>query len=159
LQFVEGLRNGVGGLFTSMANENEMRDAEIIRRLIADQHNAICRKDIDGIMNCYAADAVIFNAKPPYQIRDRENWRDVWGSSLSHFPAAFSAETRDLAIDVSGDLAVAYYLLRFTEMPGNLPWIRETVVYRKIGGAWQIVHEHSSAPFDPHTLKVVLESD
>jgi ketosteroid isomerase-like protein len=142
-----------------MANENDERDESIIRQLIADQRAAICRKDIDAIMNHYVADAVIYNVKPPYQIRDHKDWQDVWEASLSHFPAAFSIETRDLAIDIGSDLAVARYLVRFIGMPGNLPWLRQTVAYRKIRGTWQIVHEHSSVPFDPHTLKVVFESD
>jgi ketosteroid isomerase-like protein len=142
-----------------MASENGARDEQIVRQSIADLHAAICRKDIGGIMSYYSADAVIFNVKPPYQIRDRKSWQDVWESSLAHFPAAFSVETRDFELDVSGDLAVARYLLRFRGLPGNLRWIRQTVTHRKVRNTWQIVHEHSSVPFDPETLKVVFESD
>ena len=34
---------------------------------------------------------------------------------------------------------------------------RVTVVLEQKGGAWKIVHEHSSAPADFETLKVMLE--
>jgi hypothetical protein len=30
------------------------------------------------------------------------------------------------------------------------------VCFRKFGGAWRIVHEHDSVPFDPTTGRAVL---
>ena len=133
-------------------------DEQPIRELIANQHRAICRKDIGGILSCYAAGAIIFNVKPPSQMANGDGWRAVWETSLSHFPASFGTETRDMAIAVDGSLAVAHYLLRFTGL-GNQAWLRQTVAFRKEQGAWKIIHEHVSAPFDPETSKVVFESD
>lgn len=133
-------------------------DEEQIRETIAEQYRAICRKDIDGIMSHYSADAIIFNVKPPYQMSNGDGWRSVWEMSLAHFPASFGTETRDMAIAVNGGLAVAHYLLRFTRL-GNQAWLRQTVAFRQEHGAWKIVHEHVSVPFDPETSKVVFESD
>jgi ketosteroid isomerase-like protein len=53
-------------------------------------------------------------------------------------------------------LAVAHYLARFTGLPGEPFWIRVTAVYRRVEGKWKIVHEHSSVPFDPETLRAVV---
>jgi len=78
----------------------------------------------------------------------------VWAASLAHFPAAFGIETRDL-VTLSGDLAVAHCLSRFTGMPEQ-SWIRARAVYRKDHGKWQIVHERYSVPFDPETSKAVF---
>jgi ketosteroid isomerase-like protein len=140
-----------------MAEENTAsHDEAEIRRLIADQQSAVCAKDVDRIMSHYAAQLVVFNVKPPFQIRRSEEWRRVWETSLSHFPASFGAETRDLTIAVSGELAVAHYALRFTGLAGEPFWIRATAVYRRIGGGWLIVHEHNSVPFDPETLRPVF---
>jgi len=133
-------------------------DEQDIREVIANQHRAICRKDIDGIMSHYSADAIIFNVKPPYQISNADIWRGVWEMSLAHFPASFGTETRDMAVAVNGGLAVAHYLLRFTGL-GNQAWLRQTVALRKEHSAWKIVHEHVSVPFDPETSKVVFEFD
>ncbi|HTL89261.1 MAG TPA: hypothetical protein VL134_07660, partial [Leptolyngbya sp.] len=36
-----------------------------IRQLIAAQQQAICAKDIDQIMSCYAAEVMLFDVKPP----------------------------------------------------------------------------------------------
>jgi len=132
-------------------------EAAKIRQLIADQHAAVTAKDVDGILSHYATDAVVFNVKPPFQIRGAKDWREVWASSLSHFPAGFGIETEGLSVLTSGDLAVAHYFLRFTGMPGQT-WIRVSTVYQKLRGKWLISHEHSSVPFDPETSKAVFET-
>jgi ketosteroid isomerase-like protein len=101
----------------------------------------------------YANEFVVFNVKPPFQICETAEWRKIWETSLSHFPAACGSETRNIEVKVSGALAVAHYALRFTGLPGEPFWIRATVVYRRIDGQWLIVHEHSSVPFDPESLR------
>ncbi len=140
-----------------MAKTNIGSNDQQIRDLIAEQHRAICRKDVSAIVSHYSEDAVVFNVKPPYQIRGRRDWRRVWETSLSHFPASFGAETRDVTIVAAGDLATVHFFFRFTGLPGSQPWIRNTVAYQKQRGEWKIVHEHSSVPFDPETSKAVFE--
>jgi ketosteroid isomerase-like protein len=130
-----------------------------IRQVIADQQLAICQKNIDRILARYAEEAVVFNVKPPFQIRDKGEWRREWENSLAHFPASFGSETKDVKIIPNGDMAVAHYLYRFTGMPFDPIWIRNTAVYRKIAGRWLIVHEHGSVPFDPETSKAVFALD
>ena len=53
---------------------------------------------------------------------------------------------------------------RFTHVRGtNLAgdrvdmWFRETLGYRRDGGAWRIVHQHSSVPLDMKTMKGQLD--
>lgn len=136
---------------------DETRAAEQeIRDLIVNQHRAICRKDVAGIMANYADDAMIFNVKPPFQIAKRGEWGQVWQTSLAHFPASFTIETKNLQVTISGDLAVARYLYRFGGLPGKQSWIRSTAVYQRTGNHWRIVHEHHSVPFDPETSKAVF---
>jgi ketosteroid isomerase-like protein len=139
-----------------MAMQNtDSRDEVEILRLIADQQKAVSAKNVDQIMSRYAPEFCVFNVKPPFQIRGAAEWRRVWETSLAHFPPSFGMETRDVAITMSGELAVAHYLARFTGLPGEPFWIRVTAVYRRLEGTWKIVHEHSSVPFDPETLRVV----
>jgi ketosteroid isomerase-like protein len=129
-----------------------------IRQLIADQQSAVCAKHVDRIMSYYASEIVVFNVKPPFQTRGAKHWRQEWETALSHFPASFGIETRDLVVTASGDLAVAHFLWRFTGMPGQT-WIRDTAIFKKIQGKWLIVHEHYSVPFDPETSKAVFAVD
>ncbi len=131
-------------------------DEAEIWRLVEDQQRAVCTKNIDASMAHYPGEFAVFNVKPPFQIRDAKEWRRVWETSLAHFSASFGAETRDVVVTVSGELAVAHYFLRFTGLPGEPSWIRVTAVYRRTAGRWLIVHEHSSVPFDPETLKAVF---
>jgi ketosteroid isomerase-like protein len=142
-----------------MAHNADLHDEAEVLRIIADQQKAVCAKDVDRIMSHYAAEFCVFNVKPPFQIRGAAEWRRVWETSLAHFPASFGTETRDVVITMSGELVVAHYLARFTGLPGPPFWIRVTVVYRWLDGKWKIVHEHSSAPFDPETLRVVSTLD
>lgn len=134
-----------------------------LRELIADQAAAICSKDMDRLMRHYATDFVGFDAIPPFQTTGADAWRKTWADCLPHFPDTFQIETRDLGVAVSGDAGFAHWLFRFTGPDQNHPamqsWMRLTACYRKTGGAWKIVHEHCSVPFDPHTSTALLTLD
>lgn len=140
---------------TSTITANEVQ----IRQLIADQQSAICAKDIDRIMFHYTADVIFFDCKPPFQTQGAAAFRRIWEECLPCFPASFETEIQDLNIFVSGDLAFAHWLLRFTEMgdhPAAQTWLRFTAGYQQRQGRWQIVHEHCSVPFDPHKAEAVF---
>jgi len=98
--------------------------------------------------------------KPPFQTTGADAWRRTWEASLPYFPDSFQTEMRDLSLTVSGDLALAHWLFRFTGMEQDHPvmqtWIRITAGYRRIRGKWQIVHEHASVPFNPQTAQAVF---
>lgn len=130
-----------------------------IRQLLADQQRAICTKDVDQIMSRYAAEVVIFDVKPPFQIQGKEAFRRVWEQCLPYFPDSFEMETRNLNITVSDDLAIAHWLFRFTgaeNHPAMQTWMRVTAVCKKNQGDWQILHEHLSVPFDPETAQAAF---
>lgn len=131
--------------------------------LIDDWTRAICAEDVDRIMSHYAADAVVFDATPPFQVKSADVNRRNWEASLASLPGSLEIETQDLQIDVSGDLALAHWCYRFSragETHSSMrTWVRATVGLRKREGRWQIVHEHTSVPFDPQTLKAAVESN
>jgi ketosteroid isomerase-like protein len=135
-------------------------DEAQIRQLIADQASAICAKDIDRIMAHYATDVMFFDCKPPFQTRGAQAFRRIWEECLPCFPDSFEIERRDLSIIVSGDLALAHWLFRFTgkekDHPAMQTWMRLTGGYQRKQGRWQIVHEHCSLPFDPETSQAVF---
>ncbi len=142
---------------TTRAQHNEAQ----IRALIADQANAICAKDLDRNMGHYAADTVVFDVKPSFQLRGASAFRRMWEACLPYFPASTGTETRDLQVHVSGDLALAHWLWRLTgidpEHPAARMWFRSTAGYRRTTqDQWEIVHEHCSVPFDPATSQAVF---
>jgi uncharacterized protein (TIGR02246 family) len=139
-------------------------DQEEIQRIIAGQLRAVCAKDLDGIMEGYADDAVIFDVKPPFRTKGKDAWRKMWMLVLPYLPDCLDAQTRDLKIMIDGDLAVAHWMFRFRAQENaqyggqSAPqtWMRVTCTYQRMGGKWCIVHEHSSVPFDPVTGKAMF---
>jgi len=102
-------------------------------RLIADEASAICAKDIDHhvllrprccFLRCEAA--------VPNQ------WCRClapFGRCLPYFPDSFGIESRDLSIIVSGDLAIAHWLNRFTGMEPNHPAMQTAAVHHGLPSA------------------------
>lgn len=122
------------GSLIPMATESAHTDNEAqIRQLIADQQRAIGSKNVDQIMSYYANEFIVFNVTPPFQVKGKADYRQVWEACLPYFPDSFGIETRDLSVTVSNDLAVAHWLSHFTEMEPNHPamqtWMRITAVY------------------------------
>ncbi len=140
-----------------------MNDEALIRAALDTWRQSFCRKDADTLIALYAPDAVSFDAIPPFADTPESLRRKVL-DCFPHFPEGFAIETRDLALEVSGGLAHAHFLWRFTGLPLGHPagrhWLRSSIVWRKqADAAWRIVHDHCSAPFDPYTEKVVLSPD
>jgi len=142
-----------------LVTNTRTQDEAQIQQLIADQQRAICTKDVDQIMTRYAAEAIVFDVKPPFQTKGQEAVRHTWEACLPYFPDSFEIETRDLNITANDDLAAAHWLFRFigtVDHPAMQTWMRVTAVCRKNGGNWKILHEHISVPFDPETSKAAF---
>jgi ketosteroid isomerase-like protein len=123
-------------------------DAEI-RALIDDWSSAVRAKQAGAVARCQAAGFVHFSLAPPLQSaptdnEDLEAWFATWEGSIGY-------EIHDLRIAIGGDLGFSYSLNRLsgTKIGGykNDIWFRQTLGFRKIDGAWRIVHEHESVPF------------
>ncbi len=128
-------------------------DEAQIRQLITEQASAIGTKNLDQIVASYSPDAVLFDVKPPLQLKGVAAIRQMWESSLPYMPESSGSESQDLSITVSGDLALAHWVFRFTGVEADHPaaqmWFRVTAAYQKHQGQWQIVHDHCSVPFNP----------
>lgn len=131
-----------------------------IRQILADWTSALCAKNIDRLMAFYAPDVMLFDIKPPYQIKGAGAVRRVWEDCFPCFPDSFQIEDRDLTVHVSNDLAIVHRIFHFTgedkDHPAMQTWMRVTAVCKKHQGKWQIVHEHVSVPFNPETSQAVF---
>ena len=76
--------------------------------------------------------------------KDLQAWFATWRGPLGY-------EVRELTITAGEDTAFSHSLNRLsgTKVDGEQAdvWFRQTVGFRKIGGAWKIAHEHESVPF------------
>ncbi|CAA9412049.1 MAG: hypothetical protein AVDCRST_MAG64-2423 [uncultured Phycisphaerae bacterium] len=134
-------------------------DEAAIRATIAAWSRALEARDPDGLTANHAADAVLYDVKPPYKLEGVAAIRRTWAACLPYFPASFRSEHRDLRIAVSGDVAFCHGLHHIRPLdepthPAGRSWIRVTACYRRIDGRWQVVHEHVSVPFDCATGQV-----
>jgi ketosteroid isomerase-like protein len=130
--------------------QQSSRDEADIRALVESVHKAHRNKDAAAIVAPYAKDAVVFNLAPPLShrgmdLQEKKAWLDTWEGPID-------CESRDLSITVSGDFAFChgFYRLSGTPKAAGRPvsfWMRATVCLRRDGGAWRIVHEHTSVPF------------
>jgi uncharacterized protein (TIGR02246 family) len=140
-----------------------LTDESALRELITNQLAAICAKDTGRLMSLYAPDAVMFDVKPPFRIAGADAIRNVWAHCLPYFPDTFAFEIRDQTLSVGRDAAFAHWLFHFTspekDHPATRMWFRLTGCYRKVCGAWRVVHEHCSVPFDPMTERLVISPD
>lgn len=131
-----------------------------IKKLIDDFMTALCAKDVKRMISHYAADAVLYDVKPPYQTMGAIAWKHTWEACIGYFPPSFGIEIRDLHIHAGADVAMSHFIFRLTgagkDHPAAQTWLRTTTGYKKIQGKWKIVHEHGSVPFNPHTMEAVF---
>ena len=127
-------------------------DEQQIREVIESQLAALSAKDVEGSINVYAKDNVMYTLAPPLRSQNDDidsstkavqDWFDAWEGPLKY-------ETSDLRISVSGDLAYSTSLRRMIgDQKGKHVdmWFRKSLVFQRIDGQWKIVHDHESVPF------------
>jgi uncharacterized protein (TIGR02246 family) len=145
---------------TSNQAVTKTNDEAQIRQLNEKWSEALSARDLDRLTKLYAPDVLYFDAVPPYQHRGAAAYRRTWELMFPHLPPRIGAEQRDLEITFSGDLAISHCLTRLINADTNenaaAGWVRVTVCYQHQQGAWRVIHEHVSVPFDPVTSKATF---
>lgn len=129
---------------------NSETDQTAIRSVIEGIEKAMHDRDARAVFSYYAADAAIYDLAPPLvsamgtDPARLEAWFDGWRGPIDRI-------TRDLTVTVDRDLASAHGLTRTsaTTRGGEhaVFWTRFSLVLKRFGEAWKIVHEHESVPF------------
>jgi ketosteroid isomerase-like protein len=136
------------------AAANDGRIDSLYRNLV----RAIDHKDLDAIMSAYANDGslFVFDVVPPREYVGWPAYRKDWKSLLASLRTA-KVSLGEFRVVTSGDVAYDHYVLNFASVDreghAETTVIRATDVLRKRGGAWSIVQEHFSVPFDYETGK------
>ena len=135
---------------------NGVSESEVAA-LLESRAEAIRRKDIEALMGCYAGEAVAFDAWGPLRV-NAATMRDHWQQCFDGHEGPLRFEHRELAIRAGDGVAFAHCLIglsgKLVDGPEHRFWGRGSLGLVKVEGAWRIVHEHASAPFDPYTGKV-----
>lgn len=130
-------------------------DEATIRQHLGRVVEGIRAKDLDGLRRLYAPDVVSFDVEPPLQHVGVEAKMANWARAFGYFDT-IDYELRDLTLTVGDDVAFGH---GFGRLSGTLPdgtatngmWVRATFCLRKTDGAWRIVHDQASVPFDIRT--------
>lgn len=133
------------------ASEGEREVAALFRRWFDASH----RKDLDAAMAPIADDVTSYEHAGPLAVDDVAAMREACRRGFERAGPDFLWDVPDLQIHIAGDLAVTWGLNRMTDfrdgrVEGRM-WSRGTRVFRRIDGAWKLVHQHVSFPMDPAT--------
>lgn len=128
------------------------KDEDQIRAVLGEFTSALYEKDAFAAISTLSQDIVTFDLAPPLQAGPQESrnpeWYNEWFKS---WKSPIASQSRDLKIDIGGDVAYAYTLqhLTGTKTDGEEAdlWFRATACFRRENGRWRITHMHNSVPF------------
>jgi ketosteroid isomerase-like protein len=90
--------------------EHKKNDEAEIKRVIEGGVEAVCARDIDGVMSIYAPKVVSFDIVPPLRYVGADAFRKVWEEVFFVCPGPIDYEIHDLNITVGDDVAFTYSL-------------------------------------------------
>ena len=134
-----------------------------IHRLFDAYQTAVYGKDVDAFVELFDADIFAFDMWGQWSYQGIDAWRKMaagWLGSLGTDRVV--VEFADIHVTTASDLAYAHATVTFRavdldgkklrEMQNRLTW---ALAYSP--GGWKIVHQHTSAPVDPATGKLILK--
>jgi ketosteroid isomerase-like protein len=132
-----------------------------IRARIEDWAKATRAKDVDRIMASYALGTLSFDCHSHLQFKGAAALRQHLEACMPCMQGPMTFELHDLSVASHGDVGFCHYLARYgaTGPSGeqHTGWLRVTVCLRRVNGAWLIVHDHCSVPFDAQSGKALLD--
>ena len=142
-----------------------MTDREDVAQLLATYSDAAYGKDVDRFMTLYAPTVRVFDLWGAWEVRGAEAWRESvsgWFGSLGDERVVVEFDEVDIALggDAGSVVALVAYSAesasgdRIRQMTNRLTW-----VLARTDGLWRVTHEHTSAPVDDATGKVILARD
>lgn len=127
---------------------------QTIAQLLANYSQFIEAKDIEGVLELFAEDAVVFDLMTPFQYVGTDVLRERLKQWFGGYHGAISYDFEDLRLYTSGNVASAHAIVKCSgtlkdEAKLSSMWIRVTFTLRRNdAGEWLIVHQHTSEPFD-----------
>jgi uncharacterized protein (TIGR02246 family) len=138
-------------------------DDDTVGRICMAYRAAVWSKDLEGFLGLYHPTARIFDLWNAWSYDGREAWRSMvvnWFAGLGTRRVVVDFD--DVRTQASPQLIVAHAFVTYASltadgareqaMQNRLTWVLEP----SPGGEWKIVHEHTSAPADEKTAKVML---
>jgi ketosteroid isomerase-like protein len=122
---------------------------------------AVLNKEVDALTSLYGRDVVAFDMWDAWR-HDGHAWREMneqWLTSLGS--ESVVVEFDDIEIVSGAEVAAAHATVTYKavseagetlrSMQNRLTWVA-----KQENGAWEIIHQHTSAPIDPSTMTAIL---
>ena len=138
-------------------------DAQPILRIFDAYQAAVLAKDTAPFAALYASDVRVFDLWARWSQEGAAACLATatdWFGSLGSDRVVVTVE--DVQTIITPEIAVAHAFLTYKGISAEGVELRAmsnrlTWVLRQVGGEWKIAHEHTSAPVDPETMKVILK--
>ncbi len=134
-----------------MARSNSKAADEVqIRQLIDYWACAIRDKKIEAAVSHYARDILLYDLAPPLVHRGVDVYKKELEEWFATFQGPVGFEVHDLSITACDGVAFTTSLNRIsgkrTSGEQTDVWVRATIGFAKMDGAWKATHEHFSVP-------------
>lgn len=143
------------------SSENSSVYEAEVRKIVDMTSQAIRNKDVNSALSHFAPTFMLFDVVNPLRSFGSSSARKRLEEWFASFEGTLEYEIRDLNITADKNLAFSHELKRVKGMRKNGEeldmWWRATTCYCKVDGAWTIMHEHSSVPFNPETAEASLD--
>jgi uncharacterized protein (TIGR02246 family) len=134
-----------------------------VHRLLAAYASAVLAKDVDAFAALYADDVHVFDLWATWKREGIADWRAMagqWFGSLGD--ERVQVDIADVRAHMAGDQAAGTATLTYRGLSADGRELRSldnriTLVARREGDRWKIVHEHTSIPIDHATGKGIFK--
>ncbi len=134
-----------------------------VPRVLEGYKAAVHAKDVDAFVALYDTDVRVFDMWGTWSHDGLAAWRTMaegWFGSLGSERVLVSFH--GVQTTLTPDLAVAHAFVTYQAVGADGAVLRGldnriTLTLQPRGGAWKIVHEHSSAPLDGNTAKAIFK--
>jgi len=124
-------------------------DAGLLKHL-NELAQAIRDKNVDRLMTFYAPDVVVFDLRPPLDVRGAGAYRKNFERWFATFEGPIGFELTDVHIAPLQGAAMCHYLRHITgtRVGGRKAnyRVRGTTCFEQRGDLWLVTHEHISMP-------------
>jgi uncharacterized protein (TIGR02246 family) len=132
-----------------------------IRALVEERVAAVVAKDPSPLAARQHEDVVVFDVLPPLRSRGSSTVAEKTQAWFDGYASEIGYDVRELEIHAEGDIGFCSFVYHVTGTlvsgPEVVMWVRATLGCRRIDGAWRIVHDHESVPFDPVSGRAVID--
>jgi uncharacterized protein (TIGR02246 family) len=139
-----------------------MTDEDDVRALLTVYRESAYAKDVARFMTMYAEGVRVFDLWGSWEVTGAAAWGEGiagWFGSLGDDRVVVDFD--DIAVSVGGDLAAVSAMVGYSAESASGERVRQmtnrlTWVLARTDGGWRVTHEHTSAPVDDATGKVIL---